>query len=165
MKNKGGKKCRENSCLTWVMSGILCQASPPTSPKITRADKFNTAFHCHICGMSSNRTALLRFGQNVISESDFRSQAGQTENKQTSLDEKSLLAKACSNAKPHARWSGSSFFALWEPLRKNIGERERLSFMMLQKTKKWQGSWGVAPAKFTWSHVFVFMLICWSQQL
>lgn len=86
--------------------------------------------------MSSNRTALLRIGQNVISESDFLSQAGQTENKQTSPDEKSLLAKACSNAKPDARWSGSSFFALWEPMRKNIGERERLSFMMLQKTKK-----------------------------
>lgn len=136
MKKRGGKKCRENSCLTRVMSGILCQASPPASPKITRADKFNTAFHCHICGMSSNRTALLRIGQNVISESDFLSQAGQTENKQTSPDEKSLLAKACSNAKPHARSSGSSFFALWEPMRKNIGERERLSFMMLQKTKK-----------------------------
>lgn len=40
------------------------------------------------------------------------------------------------NAKPHARWSGSSFFALWEPMQKIIGERGRLSFMMLQKTKK-----------------------------
>lgn len=66
----------------------------------------------------------------------------------------------------------SSFFALWEPTRKkndkkNIGERERLSFMMLQKTKK-KNDEAVEAArqqKFTWSHVFVFVLICWSQPL
>lgn len=106
------------------MSGIPGQPPPPppTAPQITQA---------RCCAFDKNVILEIMF---------FLSQAGQTENKQTSLDERSPLAKAERNAKPHACRSGSSFFVLGEPTQRkkkqHTAERERLSFMMLRKTKK-----------------------------
>lgn len=98
----------------------LCQASSARlllrlSPKITQEDKFETAFRWRIYAVSLNCAALLHIGQNIISELDFLGQAGQTDNKQTSPDERVFWRRPEATQKPHARWSYSSFFALWEP--------------------------------------------------
>lgn len=84
----------------------LCQASfarllLQLHPKITREDEFETAFHWHIYAMSSNCAALLHIRHNGISESDFLSQVGQTDNKQTHLPTKGPFGEGLKQHRNH----------------------------------------------------------------